>query len=210
MNGRKKSISLATASSACITLLVCCVLAGCQTNQYMLARLQASSAPVPPHRLSPEREQQPAKLAMSGWVEKYLNNEYHVIYAQFVSVKPGFTDAAAMGARAGQYIEQTLGGVPQTGTWSEGEYQLLLWKQDRGANGSPTYIAFVIARDPVPGIDGRRLVGFLELIPSDQLPPVIGLNENLVPGTHRNRLIGHFALEKVIKLLRNSPMKRRA
>ena len=110
---------------------------------------------------------------MTQWLEKYLNNEYHVIYGEFVWAKPGFTDGAAMGAKAGQYVEQTLGGVPQPGTWSEGKYQLLLWKQERGANGSPTYIAFVIARDPLPEMDGRRLVGFLELIPSDQLPPVI-------------------------------------
>lgn len=110
---------------------------------------------------------------MTEWLEKYLNNEYHVIYGEFVWAEPGFTDVAAMGAKAGEYVEQTLGGVPQPGTWSEGNYQLMLWKQERGANGSPTYIAFVIARDALPEMDGRRLVGFLELIPSDQLPPVI-------------------------------------
>jgi hypothetical protein len=173
MNGRQKSIALITARSVCVALLLCGALASCQTNKYMLARLRDWSAPAPPHRLSLEGEQQPAKLAMTQWLEKHLANEYHVIYGEFVWVKPGFTDEAAMGAKAGRYVEQTLGGVPLPGVWSEGEYRLLLWKQDRGVNGSPTYIAFVVARDPFPGMDGRRLVGFLELIPSDQLPPVI-------------------------------------
>jgi hypothetical protein len=161
---------------AALLLLICCVLAGCQTvnpNNSVLKNLQIWSAPAPPHRLSPERKQQPAKLAMTDWLEKYLDNEYHVIYGEFVSVKPGFIDGAAMGAKAGQYVEKNLAGVPQPGTWSEGEYQLLLWKKEGGANGSPTYFAFVIARDPISGMDGRRLVGFLELIPSDQLPPII-------------------------------------
>ncbi len=176
MNGRKNSNALTTARSVCVALLMCFMLAGCQTVKPrggMLDRLQQWAAPAPPHRFSPESEQQPAKLAMTEWLENYLNSEYHVIYGEFVWAKRGFTDGAAMGAKAGQYVEQNLSGVPQPGTWSEGKYQLLLWKQERGANGSPTYIAFVIARDPLPEIDGRRLVGFLELIPSDQLPPVI-------------------------------------
>jgi hypothetical protein len=163
-------------SFAALLLLICCMLAGCQTvnpKNSVLKNLQIWSAPSPPHRLSPERKQQSAKLAMAQWLEKYLNNEYHVIYGEFVSVKPGFTNGVAMGAKAGQYIEKNLAGVPQPGTWSEGEYQLLLWKKERGSNGSPTYFAFVIARDPISGMEGRRLVGFLELIPSDQLPPVI-------------------------------------
>lgn len=176
MNGTRKSTTLTTTHAACMALLVCFMLAGCQTVKPrggMLDRLQQWAAPAPPHRFSPESEQQPAKLAMTEWLEKYLNSEYHVIYGEFVWAKPGLTDGAAMGAKAGQYVEQTLGGVPQPDTWSEGKYQLLLWKQERGANGSPTYIAFVIARDALPEMDGQRLVGFLELIPSDQLPPVI-------------------------------------
>ena len=49
---------------------------------------------------------------MTEWLEKYLNNEYHVIYGEFVWAKPGFTDGAAIGAKAREYVEQTLGGVP--------------------------------------------------------------------------------------------------
>jgi hypothetical protein len=176
MSGREKISALTTAHSMCVALLMCVMLVGCQTVKPqggMLDRIQQWAAPAPPHRLSPENEQQPAKLAMTEWLEKSLNNEYHVIYGEFVWAESGFTDGAAMGAKAGQYVEQTLGAVPQPDIWSEGKYQHLLWRQERGMNGSPTYIAFVIAGDPLPEMDGRRLVGFLELIPSDQLPPII-------------------------------------
>ena len=159
--------------SACGLLLLCGLLAGCRTNDYMLARLRDWSAPAPPHRVSTETEHQAEKLAMSEWLEKQLNSEYHVIYGEFVWLEPGFAGEAAIGERAEQFIEHTLKAAPETGTWPDDEYQLQLWKQYRGVNGSPTLIAFVVARHPTAQANGYRLAGFLELIPSDQLPPVI-------------------------------------
>lgn len=160
------------ARMASLALLACLALASCRTNDYMLARLRDWSVAMPPHLISSEQEHQTEKAAMSEWLESHLGREYHVIYAEFVWLEPGHADEQAMGDRAGQFVEHTLKATPQSDVRLDDAYRLRLWKQEIGVNGTPTLIAFVVASAPAPDMKGRRLAGFLELIPSDQLPPI--------------------------------------
>lgn len=157
---------------ASLALLACLTLTSCHTNDYMLARLRDWSVATPPHLISPEQDHQTEKVAMYEWLESHLGGEYHVIYAEFVWLEPGFADEQAMGDRAGEFIEKTLKAMPESDDRPHDAYRLRLWKQEIGVNGTPTLIAFVVATAPDPAMNGRRLAGFLELIPSDQLPPI--------------------------------------
>ena len=160
------------ASMVSLALLACLALASCRTNDYMLARLRDWSVATPPHLISSEQEHQTEKVAMSEWLERHLGDGYHVIYAEFVWLDPVHTDEQAMGDRAGEFIERTLKATPQSDDRPEDAYRLRLWKQEIGVNGTPTLIAFVVATAPASDMKGRRLAGFIELIPSDQLPPI--------------------------------------
>lgn len=150
-----------------LLLLVCCVLAGCQTvtqGNGMLERLQDSATPTPPDRLSPPREQVRAKAAMTQWIEQYLKQEYRIIDQRFVLTEPGFTAGALIGSKANRYVKQELGGVPQPDTWfQEDGYLLLRWKL---GEDSPRYIAFLMTSDFLPDTRERSLVGYFELAPS--------------------------------------------
>lgn len=157
---------------ASLALLACLALTSCRTNDYMLARLRDWSVATPPHLISPEQEHQTEKVAMSEWLESHLGGEYHVIYAEFVWLEPGYVDEQAMGDRAGKFIEKTLKAMPESDDRPDDAYRLRLWKQEIGVNGTPTLIAFVVATALASDMKGRRLAGFLELIPSDQLPPI--------------------------------------
>lgn len=151
---------------AILLLLMCCKLAGCQTVQpanSTLIDLQVWATPEPLDRLSPPYEQRRAKAAMVRWIEQYLNNEYRVVDQRFVLTAPGSTDGAAIGSKAGQYVEQTLGGVPRPDTWLEDDYRLALWTL---GDSSPRYIALAITDGPLRGTRRRRLVGYFELAPS--------------------------------------------
>lgn len=170
MNGRRKKLAVMTVRSVYIALLMCGMLAGCQTVRPanpMLVDLQAWATPEPLDRLSPPHEQRRAKAAMVRWMEEYLKHEYRVIDQRFVLTSPGFTESASIGAKAHQYATQTLGGVLHTDGWLDDDrYALFLWKI---GESSPRYIAFVVMTDgALPGTRERRLVGYFELVPSAQ------------------------------------------
>ncbi|ALN88054.1 hypothetical protein LC55x_4806 [Lysobacter capsici] len=67
--------------------------------------------------MSPAHEQRRAKAAMVQWVERYLKREYRVVGQRFVLTAPGFTDGAAIGSKAHQYVTQNLGGAMQADGW---------------------------------------------------------------------------------------------
>lgn len=170
MNGRRKKIAIMMLHSACIALLMCSMVAGCQTVKPAnptLVDLQAWATPEPLDRLSPPHEQRRAKTAMARWVEDYLKHEYRVIDQRFVLTAPGFTESASIGAKAHQYVTQTLGGTLHTDGWLDDDrYALFLWKI---GESSPRYIAFaVMANGALPGTNERRLVGYFELAPPAQ------------------------------------------
>ncbi len=154
------------ALSVFLLLLMCCVLAGCQTVKPInstLKDMQEWTTPEPLDRLSPPHEQRRAKAAMVRWIELYLNNEYRVIDQHFVLSASGFTDGASVGSKANQYVKNTLGGVPLPDTWLEDEYRLLFWTI---GDGSPRYVALAITDQPVTGTNRRRLIGYFELAPT--------------------------------------------
>ncbi len=170
MNGKREQFAIMTVRSACIALLMCGMLAGCQTVKpanRTLGDMQAWATPEPLDRLSPPHEHQRAKAAMVRWVEEYLKHEYRVIDQRFVLTAPGFTESASIGAKAHQYATQTLGGVLHTDGWLDDDrYALFLWKI---GERSPHYIAFVVMTDgALPDTRERRLVGYFELAPSAQ------------------------------------------
>lgn len=170
MNGRREKFAIMISRSACIALLMCSMVAGCQTVKPAnptLVDLQSWATPEPLDRLSPPHEQRRAKAAMVRWVEEYLKHEYRVIDQRFVLTAPGFTESASIGAKAHQYVTQTLGGTLHTDGWLDDDrYALFLWKI---GESSPRYIAFVVmANGALPGTNGRRLVGYFELAPSPQ------------------------------------------
>ena len=151
-----------------LLLLMCCVLAGCQTVKpanSTLKDLQEWATPEPLDRLSPPREQVRAKAAMVRWIEQYLNGEYRVVDQRFVLTQSGFTQGASVGSKANQYMKQTLGGVLRPDTWLEDDYRLALWTL---GDHSPRYIALAITDGPLPGTRRRRLVGYFELVPSQK------------------------------------------
>ncbi len=152
-------------------LLTCCVLPGCRTIESAnepanrtLAALQAAATPEPLDRVSPANEQRHAKQAMVRWTERFLNHAYRVTDQRFVLLEPGFTAGAQIGSKAQQHVTQQLGGTLKTDGWFDDDaYMLLLWQLPEG---SPRYIAFVMTRDPSPGTNERRLVGYFALEPA--------------------------------------------
>lgn len=152
-----------------ITLvLACCMLPGCRTIEpanepanRTLTELQAAATPEPPDRVSPPREQRRAKKAMIHWTEQFLGHGYRVTDQRFVLLEPGFTAGAQIGSKVRQHVTRQLGGALQTDGWYDDDaYMLLLW---RLSEESPQYIAFVMTRDPLPGTNERRLVGYFAL-----------------------------------------------
>lgn len=149
-----------------LLLLMCCVLAGCQTVKpanSTLKDLQEWATPEPLDRLSPPREQVRAKAAMVRWTEQYLKYEYRVIDQRFVLTAPGFTESASVGSKANQYVTQNLSGSLQVDGWYDDDnYLFFLWKF---GDSSPRYITFVLTKDSLPNTNERRLVGYFELMP---------------------------------------------
>jgi hypothetical protein len=148
-------------------LLACCALPGCRTvapANPTLEALQIAATPEPLDRVSPAREQRHAKTAMIRWTEQFLGHAYRVTDHRFVLLEPGFTAGAQIGSKAQQHVTQQLGGTLKTDGWFDDDaYMLLLWQL---GDGSPQYIAFVMTRDPLPGTDERRLVGYFALEPA--------------------------------------------
>jgi hypothetical protein len=156
-------------SFAALLLLICCMLAGCQTIQPMQAKgtlieMQEWTTPEPLGRVSLPREHRRSKAAMLRWIEQYLKDEYRVTDQRFVLTQPGFKQGAAIGSKANQYVTQKLGGTLKTDGWFDDEsYRLFLFTF---GDSSPRYIAFVTTRDFLPGKSERRMVGYFELVPS--------------------------------------------
>lgn len=148
-------------------LLACCALPGCRTvapANPTLEALQIAATPEPLDRVSPAREQRHAKTAMIRWTEQFLGHAYRVTDQRFVLLEPGFSAGAQIGSKAQQHVTRQLGGTLKTDGWYDDDaYMLLLWQL---GDGSPTYIAFVMTRDPLPGTDERRLVGYFALEPA--------------------------------------------
>jgi hypothetical protein len=156
-------------SFAALLLLICCILAGCQTIQPMQAKgtlieMQEWTTPEPLGRVSLPREQSRAKAAMARWLEQYLKQEYRVVDERFVLTAPGFTESSAIGSKANQYVTQKLDGVLKTYDWYyDDNYMFFLWTF---SDNSPRYIAFVMTNDFLPGTRERSLAGYFELVPS--------------------------------------------
>lgn len=148
-------------------VLACCALTSCKTIEPAngtLKDMQEWATPEPLDRVSPADEQRRAKAAMVRWVERYLKHEYRVIGRRFVLTEPGFTTGALIGSKAHQFATQNLGGKMQTDGWfGDDDYRLFLWAF---GNDSKRYVAFVLTRDFLPGTRERRLVGYLELVPT--------------------------------------------
>lgn len=164
-SGRKHALSVRPSMLA--LLLACCVLAGCQTvapANPTLKALQTAATPEPLDRVSPAHEQRQAKMAMIRWTEQFLGHAYRVKDQRFVLLEPGFTAGAQIGSKAQQHVTQQLGGTLKTDGWYDDDhYRLFLWQL---GEASPRYIAFVMTRDPLPGTDERRLVGYFALEPA--------------------------------------------
>jgi hypothetical protein len=148
-------------------LLACSALPGCRTvapANPTLEALQIAATPEPLDRVSPAHEQRGAKTAMIRWTEQFLGHAYRVTNQRFVLLEPGFTAGAQIGSKAQQHVTRQLGGTLKTDGWYDDDaYKLLLWQL---GDGSPRYIAFVMTRDPLPGTDERRLVGYFALEPA--------------------------------------------
>lgn len=149
-----------------LLLLMCCVLAGCQTVKpanSTLKDLQEWATPEPLDRLSPPREQMRAKAAMVRWTAQYLKDEYRMVDQRFVLTQSGFTASSSVGSKANQYVTQNLGGVLKTDGWFDDDnYMIFLWAF---GDSSPRYIAFVMTNDFLPGTRERSLIGYFELVP---------------------------------------------
>lgn len=148
-------------------LLAACMMGGCQTvkpRNDVLVDLQEWAMLDPPNRLLSGHEMPREKTEMVRWLELYLRGEYRVIDRRFVLTEPGFTEWALLGSKAGQYMEQELGALYLRQEWKEiGIDLVLLWKLDQA---SPRYFALVMTKDPLPGPEERKLVGYFALIPS--------------------------------------------
>lgn len=157
-------------------LLAAGMMGGCQTmkpDNDVLDRLRTWSLSDPPNRLSAAHELSQEKAAMKHWLERYVRGQYRVIDERFVLSWPDFTKWAALESQAGQYMEQELHGTYLRQDWQEIEKlehewkdaeinRISLWRLDRS---HPRYFALVMTREPLPGPDERKLVGYFELIP---------------------------------------------
>lgn len=154
-------------SLAALCVLMCCTLMGCKTiepTNSALKDMQERATPEPLYRLSPAHEQPRAKAAMVQWVEEYLKHEYRVVDQRFVLTAPGDTNLASTGAKAHQYVTETLSGAVLTSGWFDDDrYRVLTWTF---GDSSPRYLVFVLTRDFLPGTRERSLIGYFELVPS--------------------------------------------
>jgi hypothetical protein len=150
-------------------ILMISALMGCQTIQppnSTLKAMQEWATPEPPDRVSPPHEHTREKAAMVRWLEKRFKHEYRVVGQHFVFLEPGFTQGASIGSKAHQYVTYTLGGQVQTDDWfGDDNYRLVSWKFN---DGRQRYLAFVMTREFLPGTNEQRLVGYLELAPSQE------------------------------------------
>lgn len=152
-----------------LLLLMALAATGCQTTKPrndVLVRFQEWASLDPPSRLLAAREMPQEKASMVRWLEQYMRGQYHVIDERYVLTRPGFTNWAAIGSKAGQYMEQELGATYLEQQWDEKEwsefddYRIEYWRVDQA---TPRYFAIVMTREPLPGPDERKLFGYFEL-----------------------------------------------
>jgi hypothetical protein len=112
-----------------------------------------------------KQDQEYAQTALILWVESYLKDEYKIVDERFFwsDRKDSMWGPISKGHSA--YIEREdreWQGVVTEQPWHDPGFALIrMWKID--ANGASRYVAIVMARTPIPGTRGRRLMARFEL-----------------------------------------------
>lgn len=158
------------------TITVCMLLAGCATSRApagdpgsdaLLDRIwPRTSAPI---RVLSKQDQTYAEAALTQWLDAYLHHAFDVVDSRFHWSRMNSSEWVAISQ--GHASRIAGGGSQWRGTEIEQPWQspgldlARLWKVC--VEGTARYFAIAMTDQPVPGTQGRRLIGRYELKRTD-------------------------------------------
>ena len=158
-------------------LLAACLLCGCRTIQTpdplisggeLLDGLYRDTLRDPAVTWVDQYELQDERYAMYTWMQQRMGRTFRSLDSSYMLTKPEAIAWDTVEANANRYMRDTLGASPIQLAPAEGDaYRMLVWKPQH----KDYHVALVMARDPLPGQDGRRLAAYYVMRDASLPPP---------------------------------------